>query len=104
MSDTFHVIARIRANPDRLEDLLGAFALLIEDVETETGCLGYRLMQDTDEAATLVVIEEWASREHWEAHLDGGAMAAHRDRVGPDWIAEIEVHPLRPVRPAAPRS
>ncbi|SDD73025.1 Quinol monooxygenase YgiN [Sanguibacter gelidistatuariae] len=41
---------------------------LVEETRTETGCISYELLQRADDPTRLLLVEEWESRAHLDAH------------------------------------
>ncbi|MFF3066583.1 putative quinol monooxygenase [Oerskovia sp. NPDC057915] len=55
---------------------------LVEATRREPGCLSYELLQRVDDATRLVLVEEWES----QAHLDAHTRTEHFVRL----VAELE--------------
>lgn len=94
MADPLHVIARIRAAPDTVEELIASMRIMVGEVRQEPGCLRYDLTRSEDDPTVLVFVEEWATRADWEAHMEGAAIARHQARTRPEMIEDAEVHAL----------
>lgn len=41
---------------------------LVEETRTETGCISYELLQRADDPTRLLLVEEWESQAHLDAH------------------------------------
>lgn len=50
--------------------LLRTLGSVLEPTRVALGCLSARLFTDLDERRSLVLVEEWQSREHFERNLD----------------------------------
>ncbi|WP_071673640.1 putative quinol monooxygenase [Nioella nitratireducens] len=94
MADPLHVIARIKAAPDTLDDLIASMRIMVEEVRQEPGCLRYDLTQSQDDPTVLVFVEEWASRAAWEVHMTAPALMRHQERTRPEMVLDAEVHAL----------
>jgi len=94
MDEKLHVVARIKAHPDSLGDLLASMHVLVAEVRQEPGCLRYDLVQSQDDPCVLIFIEEWASRAAWEDHMQAEALQRHGARTRPEMVLDIEVHAL----------
>ena len=69
MDTSLIVTACATARPGCEAQLLALARALVAPTRAEAGCLGYRLYQQQDAAGCrLQFIEEWASREHLDAH------------------------------------
>ncbi len=66
---TLHVIARLRAEPGREDRLRTALEAMIEPSLAEPGCLSYQPFVDPNDAATMVVVEEWAGADALARHF-----------------------------------
>ncbi len=94
MSDILHVIARIKAAPGTLDDLIASMRTMVGEVRQEPGCLRYDLTQSQDDPTVLIFVEEWATRADWMAHMEGAAIARHNARTRPEMVEDAEVHAL----------
>ncbi|WP_405007865.1 antibiotic biosynthesis monooxygenase [Kitasatospora purpeofusca] len=75
MSGPITAVARLKAAPGQ-EELVRAQALsLVAPTLAEPGCLFYRPYQDPLDPASWVVVEQWASRADFDAHLAAPHMA-----------------------------
>ena len=69
----------------------------MEETRKEPGCLSYRLHRGTQNTDTFVIVEEWASKALWEAHMSGKAIKSFNERIGKDKIASGEILQLKRV-------
>ncbi len=99
-----HVIAVITAKPGKRAELLEAFQANVPAVHAEDGCIEYVATVDTEGAGDLqtpfgpdsfVVVEQWASLEHLQAHAAAPHMKAYGERVK-DLLAGRTIHILSP--------
>ena len=67
-SESVRVVARITAQPDKVQELKAVLLRLVEPTRAEEGCIKYELHQSDTDPADFVFLEEWAS---------SGAVAAH---------------------------
>jgi quinol monooxygenase YgiN len=57
--------------PDRVRTaLLQTLGSVLEPTRVAPGCLSARLFSDLDERKSLLLVEEWQSRGHFERNLD----------------------------------
>ncbi|MFF8380856.1 putative quinol monooxygenase [Streptomyces sp. NPDC015661] len=85
-STAITLIARLRA-ADGKEQAVREMALsLVEPTLAEPGCLSYRPYQDPVEPGSWIVVEEWADREAFEAHLRSPHLAAAM-AAGPELLS-----------------
>jgi quinol monooxygenase YgiN len=64
-----HVISHLRAYPDRAERLKTVLQSLVTPVRQEPGCVSYDLLQCRDDPSEFVVLQHWASRDQYDAHM-----------------------------------
>jgi quinol monooxygenase YgiN len=84
------VVSRLVAQPDRIDRLKVVLHSLVEPVRQEPGCLAYDLLQNQDAPREFVVIQQWASREQYDAHMASQHMydaMAQMDNM--DLLAEL---------------
>jgi len=81
-STTITAIARLTAKPGREEPMREQALSLVAPTLAEEGCLSYRPYRDPLDPASWVVVEEWADRACFAAHL-----------ASPHMVAALEVMP-----------
>jgi len=67
--DTLRVIARVKARPDKVNELLSVLSSLVEPTRKEPGCISYNLFQNNQDPTDFALIEEWKSGPALESHL-----------------------------------
>ena len=71
------IVARIEANPNKIELVKTELLKLIPITLAETGCLQYDLHQDNENPAVFVFYENWESRELWQQHMGNTHLAEY---------------------------
>ena len=105
------VIAEIRTRPGQhhRQAVLDQFAKIVPTVLKEEGCHGYAPMvdcaagvsfqsmapDDIDNDYSIVMIEQWESIAHLEAHLQTPHMKAYSEAVKGD-VLEMNIRILQP--------
>lgn len=89
------VVARIVALPSKAEAMEAILMSLIAPTRSERGCISYRLLQDQDEPARFVFIEEWASTQAIEAHMKSPHVAEAIARAQSLFAAAPEIRTYR---------
>ena len=82
-----YVIARAEIMPEKFSAYVEELRRLVPQVCAEDGCLGYDPCVDFDGEGVgrfITIIEKWASKEHWQAHMQTAHMAEFR-RVARPW-------------------
>ena len=67
--DTLRVIARVKARPGKVDELLSILSSLVEPTRKEPGCISYKLLQNNQDRTDFALIEEWKSRAALEFHF-----------------------------------
>lgn len=71
------IVAKIEANPDKIELVKAELQKLVEPTLKEAGCLQYDLHQDNDDPAVFLFYETWENRELWQDHMGNSHIAAY---------------------------
>ena len=71
------IVANIVTKPHAIETVKAAALALIPPTRVEPGCVSYHLHQDNDNAAHLMFVEVWESRELWQTHMGAPHLAAY---------------------------
>src|SRR6476661_2328849 len=86
---TLRVIVFITAKPDQVDAMRRLLVSLIAPSRAERGCLGYELLQNTNDPTDFTVVEEWESEQHYGGHFE----AEHiKQALGP--FAELGSKPF----------
>ncbi len=67
--DTLRVIARVKARPGKVDELLSVLSALVEPTRKEPGCISYNLFQNNQDPTDFALIEEWKNNAALESHL-----------------------------------
>jgi len=77
-------MSKIVVKEDGVNSFIELFKEMIEPTMKEDGCIQYEMYQDEDDKTVLVVLEQWASREQFNQHLE----SPHFKVIGPK-MAEL---------------
>tara|TARA_R110002074_G_scaffold170006_2_gene332231 strand:+ start:13946 stop:14236 length:291 start_codon:yes stop_codon:yes gene_type:complete len=77
MSKKLTIVARIEANPDKVELIKAELLKLVEPTLKEAGCIQYDLHQDNENPAVFVFYENWESHELWQEHMNNTHLAKY---------------------------
>jgi quinol monooxygenase YgiN len=64
------VIAKLKAKSGAEEKLYEECRKLIAPTLAEEGCINYDMYRSTEDSGTFMFYENWASRPHWERHME----------------------------------
>ncbi|MGW6378093.1 putative quinol monooxygenase [Rhodococcus sp. NPDC055112] len=53
---------------EHLDKVLELYDRLVAETRKEPGCTSYELLQQVDDPRELMLVEEWESQEHLDAH------------------------------------
>ena len=67
--NTLRVVARIRARPNKVDELLSVLSSLVEPTRKEPGCIHYELLQNNEDSTDFTLIEEWQSDTDLQSHF-----------------------------------
>jgi len=87
MAQLLTVVAEIKAQPGKEEDLRRTLLALIEPTRKEDGFVQYDLHVNTNDPGRFVFYENWVSREHLDRHLATPHLQAFI-AAGPSLLAE----------------
>lgn len=91
------VVATLEARPGRGDAVAELMAGVLETVRAERGCLRYDLFRVRRDDDTLVMIEQWASKEDLRAHGGSEHFAELSARLAPELVGAPVVRVLDPV-------
>jgi quinol monooxygenase YgiN len=95
------VVATIVAKPGRGDVVAGLLAEVLDAVRAEPGCLRYDLFRVRRDDDTLVMVEQWATKDDLRAHGASEHFTALSARMGPELVEAPVVRVLEPVGPVA---
>ncbi|GAA3070412.1 hypothetical protein GCM10017562_41860 [Streptomyces roseofulvus] len=93
----FDLIVVIDArSPEDIAPVADALTRMRPVCLAEEGCVGWEAYQSHEAPGRFVLVERWASREHWERHGDESAI---QDIYLPEILPRVEreVHPSTPL-------
>jgi quinol monooxygenase YgiN len=67
--DTLRVVARVKARPGKVNELLSILSSLVEPTRKEPGCIQYTLLQNNEDPSDFTLIEEWRDNKALESHF-----------------------------------
>ena len=81
-------------DPDEVETVSGAFAKMRPMCLSEPGCVSWNAYHSGADPQRFVLVEQWESEKHWEAH---GELDAIQQVYLPLVLPRVsrEVHPSR---------
>ncbi|BAZ48863.1 antibiotic biosynthesis monooxygenase [Nostoc sp. NIES-4103] len=75
-NQTIRVVARVIALPEKVEELKAVLLELIEPTRQEAGAIKYELLQNQSDPTDFTFVEEWASSEALNAHIQSPHLQA----------------------------
>ena len=68
MSNSVHVVVKIVARPDTVEEIRSIVLVLARESRKEAGCVLYDVLHNIAEPESFILYEEWESVAHLDAH------------------------------------
>ncbi len=85
------VVARAKAQPEKVEELKKELLLLVREVRKEEGCLNYDLHQENANPSTFLFYENWKDMKALETHRTQPHMKAFVSKAKDLLAAPLEV-------------
>ncbi len=92
-----NVIAKANIKPENIGKAIELYAELAAETRKEKGCLKYDIIQNMKEKHFLIVVEEWESEKHLEAHFNAEHFKRLVPEIGELANAKSEVHVCRKI-------
>ncbi len=91
-----HLVAEVKAYPDRKDQVVNLLAGLLEPTRKEEGCCQYELYLDEKVEGLFMFQEIWASQEALDKYLQSPHMATFLETLEEnDWVEYTQIRPLR---------
>ena len=68
MDKRVSVVVKVTARPDKASEMRSVVLQLAENSRKEVGCVRYDVLQSANEPHVFVLVEEWTSNAHLDAH------------------------------------
>src|SRR5688572_16086911 len=68
-AEAVRVVAKITAQPDKVEDLKSILLGVVGPTRKEKGCVSYQLLQNKTDESDFVFVEEWTSDTAIDNHM-----------------------------------
>jgi quinol monooxygenase YgiN len=88
-ANPLRVVARIKAKPERVDEVRELLCGLVEPTRKESGCISYELLQNREDPTDFTFVEEWES----DAALASHAASDHLKAIGPKLQPVVEDAP-----------
>ncbi|MBI4852745.1 MAG: antibiotic biosynthesis monooxygenase [Acidobacteria bacterium] len=69
MSAQIHIVARIVAQSDKVEQVKEILLGLVDLTRKEEGCVSYQLLENKNDPTDFTFVEVWASQQAINAHF-----------------------------------
>jgi quinol monooxygenase YgiN len=97
MSDGVRVIVKVTARPDTVAAIKAIVLKLAELSRNEAGCVAYEVLQDNGAGTVFMLVEEWKSVAHLDAHNTTAHFHEAVTKVQPLLGAGLEVGRYLPI-------
>ncbi|HKO59945.1 MAG TPA: putative quinol monooxygenase [Pyrinomonadaceae bacterium] len=78
---TLRVVARIKAKPDKVQEVRDALIGLVDPTRGEQGCIVYELLQNTEDPTDFTFVEEWESDAALATHAASDHIKETREKL-----------------------
>ncbi len=96
MSAPLDVVATIEVRPGRADAVVAIVTEHLDTIRAEEGCLRYDLFRVRRDDDTLVMVEQWASKEALKAHGEAEHFRTMSAQLAPELAAAPAVRVLAP--------
>jgi quinol monooxygenase YgiN len=76
------VVGRVSTDAEKREELLRIAQAVARASREESGCIGYRVCEDTERAGDFVFVEEWESQAALQEHFRTPHIAQFMGAIG----------------------
>ncbi len=76
------VLLELKVKPECVEDTLTGLGGMLPETRDYDGCIEVYAHQDQDDPTTIVAIEQWESRQHYEKYLAWRSETGALDTLG----------------------
>lgn len=63
------VILELKAKPDCVEKVRAFLRKVLPDTRAYAGCITLHVVQNQDDPTTILIVEQWTTRQHYEKYL-----------------------------------
>ena len=81
------IIAKLKGKSGAEDKLYKECRKLIAPTLAEEGCMNYDMYRSTEDRGTFIFYENWASRPHWERHMQSPHLKAFSNNT--EGMAEV---------------
>ncbi|MFZ6876446.1 putative quinol monooxygenase [Undibacterium sp. Di27W] len=82
MKNTLTIVAHVRAKRGMEQLMISEQMRLVAATKNSLGCLHYELHRSSRDKVEVTFVEEWETRELWQAHMESQYIAAFRTTAG----------------------
>ena len=69
MSNQIHIVAKMTALPEKVEEVKELLLSLVEQTRKEEGCISYQLLQNQADPTLFTFLEVWTNQQAIDAHF-----------------------------------
>jgi quinol monooxygenase YgiN len=85
------VLAKIKAKPDKIEELKAELVAMMEPSRAESGCVKYNLHVSDEDEAQFMFYEVWRSKEDFNLHIETPHLQGLLAKMGEFIEGELDV-------------
>lgn len=84
---TLHIVARLKARPEKVGELRAVLLGLLSPTRVESGCLRYQMFVNMEDPTEFTFTEEWTDPASLDAHFETAHIRGALERF-PELLAE----------------
>lgn len=84
------VIADLVIKPEEVEWVTSTLQTVLPNTRKSEGCLGAELHQNQDDPNNLIIVQEFATRQHYDAYMEAVKRGGDPDGVMDRYFASFE--------------
>ena len=81
------VLLELKVKPECVNDTINGLGAMLPETRSYDGCIEVCAHQDQDDPTTIVAIEQWQTRQHYEKYLAWRQESGALDALGA-WLTQ----------------
>lgn len=77
------VLFEVQSKPENVDELKSTFKNILPDTRSYDGCQGVNVVGNQEDPCNVILIQTWASRQHYEKYLAWRTETGAVKKLGP---------------------
>ena len=91
------VLLEVQVKEEFIDQFKASFKEMFPDTRSYDGCIDIYATQDQDNPTTMIAVEQWETRQHYEKYLAWRTERGDLDKLGAMFSAEPSIRYFDPV-------